>query len=124
MREYFQVMSSVSLTAVYQMVYPNTTFEHVPMRYEYFYRLKVFNETYTSVRGKGNSSAICAYWAGISSSIAPSTDKLLVGIIQYFIKHLVHLTTTSQTNVLARVHWYKTHMREGWFHQRALVVSL
>jgi len=98
------------------------------MRYEYFHRLKVFNEAYSSVKAKGNrSSAICAYWVGVGGEISSNFDTLRVGLIQYFVKHTVCITASSQSkrivNVFAKVHWYRTHLREQWFHHRALVCS-
>lgn len=98
------------------------------MRYEYFYRLKVFNEAYSSVKAKSNhSSAICAYWAGVGGEITSDLNTLRVGLIQYFVKHKVCITASSQSkrivNIFARVHWYRTHLREEWFHHRALVAS-
>lgn len=53
---------------------------------------------------------------------------LHVGVIQYFIRHTVNIPTSASkskgiVHIFARVHWYRKHWRENWFHQRALVVQ-
>ena len=115
-----------SLGTVYQALYPDITFDHIPMVYESVRELRVFNETIVSSKSKGNySSAVCANWAGVGGSLATNISVLRVGLIQYFIRHAIrHPVSTKKTShIFARVFWYKPHLRENWFHHRALVLS-
>ena len=117
-----------SLTTVYQALYPNTAFEHVPMVHERFHALEVFNEMVTSTESKGNhSSAVCANWAGVGGNLATDFSLTRVGIIQYFIRHAVRLPSsvgsTKVSHIFARVHWFATHPRENWFSHRSLILS-
>ena len=115
-----------SLTAVYDVLYPGVK---IRMFHERFLELKVFNETFISLKSKGShSSAICAYWAGIRGNISLSNDYLRVGVVQYFFRHTISIpTSTTQTkhvaHIFARIHWYRRHWKESWFHHRALVVQ-
>ena len=67
------------ITSVYKMLYPDIVIDHIPMIYEQFNELKVFNEIFTSKRSKGNhSSIICAFWH--SSIIVPSLLIIKISI--------------------------------------------
>ena len=111
------------------MMYPGLEIRHIPMLHERFLQLKVFNETFISVKSKeSNSSAISAYWAGIRGNISFSNYYLRVGVVQYFFRHTISIpTSTTQTkrvsHIFAHIHWYRRHCKELWFHHRALVVQ-
>lgn len=131
-RKYEALFNSIeveSLTSVYSTLYPGLMMRHVPMVYERFHELKTFNQTFLSVGARGNhSSGICAYWAGINGKILTTCEHLRVGIIQYFIRHTISVSTSETqfkriSHIFARVHWYRTHPRESWYHHRILVVS-
>ena len=67
----FQPDEMASVTAVYQILYPNVIFETVPMVHERFHVLEVFNEVLSSAESKGNcSTAVCANWAGVGGNLA------------------------------------------------------
>ena len=119
-----------SLTTVYQTLYSGVTFKHIPMTHEQFHELRVFNEIFISSRAKGNNSAaVCANWAGVGGNLVATTNNVLrVGLIQYFLRHVVRLPTSAAeyrrvVHIFARIFWYKSHPRENFFHHRALVVS-
>lgn len=80
-----------SLTEVYCQLYPGVTFSNqVHKFHEKFHQLKIYNVNFLSANCKGkHSPAVSAYWAGLGGSIANSCDKLRVGSIQYFVRHLV-----------------------------------
>ena len=98
------------------MLYPDIVIDHIPMIYEQFNELKVFNEMFTSKRSKGNhSSIICAFWAVIGGNIASECNQIRVGTIEYFVRHSVRVPTSpvptqpcyfkQVSHIFARVHW-------------------
>ena len=95
--------------------------DHIPMVHERFSDLNIFHERFLSTRAKGgHSSAVCAYWAGLNGNILATNNQVRVGVIQYFLKHTLSVPTSSTqfkriTHVFARIHWYKTHLREKWY---------
>lgn len=118
-----------SLTTVYQTLYPGVSL-HIPMRHERFHQLRVFGETFISLKSKGSqSSAVCANWAGVGGNIATANEVLRVSLVQYFFRHTILLSVSASTeskkvkHISARVSWYKPHPRENWFHDRTLPVS-
>lgn len=106
----FNCIEVVSLKSVYGKLYPGVVISHVPMVHERFYDLKVFHEKFLSTRAKGSHSpAVCAYWAGLNGNISDTCDQLRVGIVQYFLRHTVSISTSATqfkrvAHVFARIH--------------------
>ena len=130
-RRYEQLFDSYeveSLTTVYQTLYLGVPL-HIPMTHERFNELRVFNETFVSLKSKGSqSSAVCANWAGVGGNFATDNSILCVGLVQYFIRHAIRLPVSASESkrlehIFARVSWYMPHPRESWFHHRTVVVS-
>ncbi len=126
--KFFSLIEVNELTSVYQELYPAARIEHVPRVHEHFHEVTVLGERFVSKRVKGKYSAVVdAYWAAIDGSIAQSCSQLRVGVIQNFIRHTISLNANNSakrkklTHIFAKVHWYRIHPKENWFHPRVLV---
>ena len=105
------------LHSVYNALYPNSEIANIPMAHEVFYEIDIFGEQFTSVKSKGNHSAIVtAYWP-TSLEQNGRTCELNVGAIQYFISHIISIIMPSNetdepqqiSHLFARVHWFEKH---------------
>ena len=110
------------LTEMYSVLYGLENVVHVPLRYEEFHSVEVFNEMYTSVKSRTTkSAAIVAAWpspGGILTSRKPSQDDIRVGMVQYFLLHTPSVTvstdgeaacTTEKAHILAKINWFQDH---------------
>ena len=110
------------LTEMYSVLYGSENVVHVPLRYEEFRSVEVFNEMYTSVKSRTTkSAAIVAAWpspGGILTSRNPSQDDIRVGMVQYFLLHTPSVRvstdeeavrTTEKAHILAKINWFQDH---------------
>ena len=110
------------LTEMYSVLYGLEKVVHVPLRYEQFHSVEVFNEMYTSAGSRTTrSAAIIAAWpspGGILTSRKPSHDDIRVGIVQHFLQHTPSVkvstderaqTTEKRQHILAKVSWFQDH---------------
>ena len=117
-----------SLSVVYLLLYPEHELIHVPMIYDQFCEVHVLGVRFISKRCRGkHSSAVRAYWPSIGGSISSTCGQLRVGVVQYFVRHTVTLSSPQgkyeKVHLFAFVHWYRVYLREKWFHPHIQVVS-
>lgn len=117
------------LAEMYSTIYGQGV-THIPLRYEEFREVKVFEEVYTSAKSKSTrSSVIVAVWPsplGILSSRRPTRDDIRVGAINFFLVHCPVIASHDQSNpnvettitkphVIAEIEWYQDHPRKFSF---------
>ena len=111
-----------ALAEMYSTIYGAQNVLHVPLYYEEFREVKLFQNTYTSSKSRSTRSAtVAAIWpspSGILDSRSPSGDDIRVGVIQYFLLHTPVLKSpdkddqVQKTHILAQIEWYQDHPRK------------
>lgn len=120
-------MKEDKLAEMYAAIYGEENLVHVPLRYEEFHEIKIFEKTYISSKSRSTrSSSILAVWptpSGILTSRTPSSEDIRIGSIQYFLLHTPIVTecynqesntTTEVAHILAEIEWSQDHPQK--FH--------
>ena len=102
--------------------YPEHELIHVSIIYDQFREVHVLGVRFISKRCRGkHSSAVRAYWPSIGGSISSACRQLRVGVVKYFVRHTVTLSSPQgkqeKVNFFAFVHWYLFICgRSGFIH--------
>jgi len=72
----------------------------------------------------GSGEVIMAYWPGSGSSLNDiDYSTCQVGIIKYFLRHIVKLNDINREHLFCYVTWKQKHPMCNWFGKSAIVSS-
>lgn len=101
------------LREMYDAIYGKEKVLQVPLHYQEYREIKIFDRTYSSCKSRtSRSAAIIAVWPSLSGILkrAPIKDDIRVGVIQSFILHTPSLANEEKNwHVLAQVSWLDDH---------------
>ena len=121
-----------ALRTVYQILHPSYDIQFIPYAYRKIKWITCAGDRIGSQSISTSSSVISAYWPGFSETVEEfrrHTSELRVGVIQYFLLHIVYLThhdlmpVKKVCHLLAYVLWKKVHRYPLWFGMDSLLSS-
>ena len=111
------------MSQVYNALFPNNHVTHISRFYKQFKTLVMNGEEFVSTSSRSErSTAIIAHWPspiGKIDTMGMGDPK--IGIIQYFIRHVVKIDSENLTCLFAYVKWYEDHPRRNHFHKSMVI---
>ena len=115
--KYFTEAKRDDLYGMYSVLYGKESIVNVPLRYEEFYQLEVFQYMLSSSKSRtSKSAAVIAAWpspCGILTERIPTADDVRVGIIEFFFLHKPTINeaddrrAVTSPHLLAEVKWFQ-----------------
>ena len=103
---------------MYTTLYPAELVKLIPMQYEEFNQVEIFQQIYTSSKSRSHkSTTIMAIWPSLTGKILDRsyrTEDVRVGMIEYIILHIPTIEgQKDQHYILAKVKWFDDHVRKN-----------
>ena len=114
---------------MYKELYPARSCQNVSPFYDHYGRVVLGGDIIGSCNPGPNSKAssvIMAYWSYSGTVSSIDYTRMLVGVVQYFVRNKVTISDSDTTDenvehAFAYVKWKKLHPKFDWFGQSATV---